>query len=95
MNRPPRSYAAKASRAHVLCVLGYEKEKMHVQVCRRPTPLSSLGRLAVVGTLSFALTILLNHIIAAQVEVLYVPLLGSLTLLSHPPGAPVHARQTS
>ena len=80
MNRPPRSYATKASRAHVLCVLGYEKEKMHVQVCRRPTPLSSLCRLAVVGTLSLALTILLDHIIAADVEMLYVPLLGSLTL---------------
>jgi PAS domain S-box-containing protein len=80
MNRPPRSYATKASRAHALCVLGYEKEKMHVQVCRRPTPLSSLCRLAVVGTLSFALTILLDHIMAADVEVLYVPLLGSLTL---------------
>jgi PAS domain S-box-containing protein len=80
MNRPSRSYATKASRAHALCVLGYEKEKMHVQVCRRPTPLSSLCRLAVVGTLSFALTILLDHIMAADVEVLYVPLLGSLTL---------------
>src|SRR2546428_8365478 len=80
MNRPPRSCSAKTSRAHVSCVLGHEKEKMHVQVCRRPTLLSRLCPLVVVGTLSFALTILLNHRMAGQVEGLYAPLLGSLTL---------------
>ncbi len=51
-----------------------------MQVCRRPTPLSRLCHLAVVGTLSFALTILLDYRIAGQVEIPYVPLLGSLTL---------------
>ena len=57
------------------------KEKMHVQVCRRPTPpLSRMYHLTVVGTLSSALTILLDHMTAAQVEGPYVPLLGSLTL---------------
>src|SRR5713101_3536725 len=80
MNPPPRSCSAKASRAHVLWVLGYKKEKMYVQVCRRPTPLSRLCHLAVVGTLSFALTIFLDYRIAGQVEIPYVPLLGSLTL---------------
>src|SRR5712691_10874034 len=80
MHRPPRSCVAKASRAHVACVLGHEKEKMRVQVCRRPTPLSRMCHLAVVGTLSIALTTLLDHMMAAQVEVPYVPLLGSLTL---------------
>ena len=80
MNRLPRSYAVKAPRAHVSCALGYEKEKMHVQVCRRPTPLSSLRQLAMVGTLSFALIILLGHMMAVQGEVPYGLLLGSLTL---------------
>ena len=61
-------------------VLGHEKEKMHVPVSRRPTPLSSLCRFAVVGTLGFALAMLPDHRIAAQVEVLYVLLSGSLTL---------------
>jgi PAS domain S-box-containing protein len=59
---------------------GYEKEKMHVQVCRRPTPLSRLCRLAVVGTLSLALVILLGHTMAGQVEVPYMPSIGILTL---------------
>src|SRR5690349_14413165 len=80
MHRPPRSCSVKVSRAHVLRGLGHEKEKMHVQVCRRSPSLSSLCRLVVVGTLSFALTIFLDHIMAAQVEVLYVPLLVSLML---------------
>ena len=61
-------------------VLGHEKEKMHVPVSRRPTPLSSLCRFAVVGTLGFALAMLPDHRMAAQVEVLYVLLSGSLTL---------------
>ena len=74
INRPPHACSAKAHRAHVWCVLGYEKEKRHVQVCRRPTSPSSLCCLAVVGTLSFALAMLLDHKMAGQVEVLYVPL---------------------
>jgi PAS domain S-box-containing protein len=61
-------------------VLGHEKEKMHVQVCRRPTPLSTLYRLALVGTLSFVLVMLLDHRMAGQVEVLYVLFIGSFTL---------------
>src|SRR5919197_4369621 len=80
MHRLPHSCSVKAHRAHVWCVLGYEKEKMRVQVGRHPAPLSSLGRLAVVGTLSLALTILLDQGMAGQVEVLYVPLVGSFTL---------------
>jgi PAS domain S-box-containing protein len=51
-----------------------------VQVRRCPIPLSSLCCLAIVGTLSVALTVLLEHRIAAQVEVPFVPLLGSLLL---------------
>jgi PAS domain S-box-containing protein len=53
---------------------------MYVQVRRCPIPLSSLCCLAIVGTLSVALTVLLEHRIAAQVEVPFVLLLGSLLL---------------
>ena len=60
-------------------MLGYEKEKMSVQVCRRPTSLSRLCCLTVVGILSFALVVLLGHRMAG-VEVPYVPFIGSLTL---------------
>src|SRR5258707_6783071 len=61
-------------------MLGSGKEKRHVQVSHRFTPLSNLCRLVLVDAVGLSCVILLTYMMAEQARVLQASLIGSLTL---------------